>query len=288
VSREHAALRHRIWLDKDFTSQDPDAVLLYLFLLSQDDLSYAGTLHLRPRQWARKLPTLGEDRIRAAVDTLAGNRYVLVDEDTEELLIRTFVRNDELWKMPRMLELAIKQASRIESDRLREAFGVELLRIAPLLKRATDKQREHLDEVLTAAKEFTGGVASTLVATPDPALDPPPVADPESTPAEGLAQPPGLGTGAGAPVPRSPQTPRKRGAGPSRTGQSCDRHRRPREGCAACIRAQELASMPPQCNECGPNRMRENEHGQPFHCPTCHPVALARRSPQLRVVGGDG
>lgn len=288
MSRDHAALQHRIWRDKDFTSQDPDAVLLYLFLLSQDDLSYAGALHLRPRQWARSLPTLGVERIRAAVDTLAENRFVLVDEDTEELLIRTFVRNDELWKMPRMLELAIKQAARIESDRLREAFGVELLRIAPLLKRATDKQREHLAEVLGAAKEFTGGVASTLLATPDPALDPPPAATPESTPAEGMAQPPGLGAGAGAPAPRSPQTPRKRGAAPSQAGKSCERHRRTREGCDACGRAQVIASMPPPCGECGPNRMLENDQGQPYHCPTCHPVALARSGPQLRVIGGDG
>lgn len=288
MSREHAALQHRIWRDQDFTRQDPDAILLYLFLLSQQDLSYAGSLHLRPRQWARSLPTLGEDRIRAAVDRLTANRYVLVDEDTEELLIRTFVRNDELWKMPRMLELAVKQAARIESDRLREAFGAELLRIAPLLKRETDKQREHLAEVLAAAKEFTGGVASTLLATPDPALDPPPAATPESTPAEGVPQPPGLGAGAGAPAPKAPQTPRKRGAASPRPRQSCDRHGRPREGCDACARAQALAAVPPQCGECGPNRMRENEQGQPFHCPTCHPVALARSGPQLRVVGGDG
>lgn len=288
MSREHAALHHRIWRDQDFTSQDPDAILLYLFLLSQQDLSYAGSLHLRPRQWARSLPTLGEGRIRAAVDTLTANRYVLVDEDTEELLIRTFVRNDELWKMPRMLELAVKQAARIESGRLRKEFGTELLRIAPLLKRETDKQQEHLAAVLGAVKEFTGGVASTLLASPDPALDPPPAATPQPVPVEGLPQPPGLGAGAGAPAPRSPQTPRKRGAVSPRAGKGCDRHRRPREGCDACDRAQALAAMPPKCDACGPGRMRETGEGKPFHCPTCHPKALARSCPQLRVVGGDG
>lgn len=292
MTRDHAALQHRIWLDKDFTSQDPDAMLLYAFLLSQSDLNYAGVLHLRPRQWARKLPTLGEDRIRSAVKELAGNRFVLVDEDTEELLIRTFVRNDDLWKMPRMLELAVKQARAIESKALREAFGSELLRIAPNLKRDSEKQRQHVAIVLEAAGEFTGGVASSLLATPDPSLEPPPGETLKSTPADGLpdglVQPPGVGTGAGAPVPTSPQTPRKRGASSSQTGKGCDQHRRPREGCAACEHARAVAEMPPRCGECGPNRMQENSEGQLFHCPNCHPIALARQGPQLRVVGGDG
>lgn len=292
MSREHAALQHRIWLDKDFTGQDPDAMLLYAFLLSQSDLNYAGVLHLRPRQWARKLPTLGEDRILAAVKELVGNRFVLVDEDTEEVLIRTFVRNDDLWKMPRMLELAIKQARGIESNRLREAFGAELLRIAPNLKRDSEKQRQHLAVVVDAADEFTGGAASPLLATPDPSLDPPPGDTLESTPADGLSdglgQPPGVGTGAGAPVPTPPQTPRKRGAGSSRAGKGCDQHRRAREGCGACEHARAVAEMPPRCGECGPNRMQENAEGQPFHCPNCHPIAIARQGPQLRVVGGDG
>lgn len=291
MSREHAALQHRIWGDKEFTSQEPDAILMYTFLLSQSDLNYAGVLHLRPRQWARKLPTLGEERIRAGIKELAGNRFVLVDEDTEELLVRTFVRNDELWKMPRMLELAIKQATTIESARLRHAFGVELRRILPRLKRDSDKQRAHAAHVAEAAEEFAPGVESTLVATPEPSLEPPPVATAETTLAEGIAeglpQPPGVGAGAGAPAPTSPQTPRKRGAANSPQAKGCDRHRRPRLSCPDCQRLGELSAVPPQCGECGPGRMRENAEGQPYRCPTCH-AGAQRPGPLLRVVGDDG
>jgi len=277
VSRDYAAIRPRIWSDVTFASQNPDAILLFLFLWTQSDLSYAGSIHMRLRQWARKLPGLGEDRVRAAVDVLAANGYVVVDDVTEELLIRSFVAEDELWKQPKMLALSVKQARTIESEHLRAAYGRELLRL--------DAARV-APNIVMAGYELSG--------------QQPPAARPDLVPdvlagggsggrdgvVEGVGEPPGAGAGAGAPPPASPQTPRKRGAvDPPPSTASCHRHRRPRSGCAECRRAQELAAVPPKCDECGPNRMRENERGQPYRCPACHPGAQA---PQLRVVGGDG
>lgn len=37
--------------------------------------------------------------------------------------------------------------------------------------------------------------------------------------------------------------------------------------------APPVASLPPPCGECGPNRLRELPDGTPYRCPECHPYA---------------
>ncbi|MFI9463827.1 hypothetical protein [Streptomyces xiamenensis] len=129
MARGHARIASTIWEDADFLALTTDQQHLYLFLLGQPNLSHAGVLPLTYRRWARKASGLAARDLEDRMGALHTARFVVADEDTEEVLIRTFVRNDGVWKQPRMMGAMVAAAAEIESRALRAALLVEVLRI---------------------------------------------------------------------------------------------------------------------------------------------------------------
>ena len=129
MARDHARIYVRIWNDEDFRELSLPAKMLYLQLMSQQKLSYAGVLDLAMKRWAGPHPDLGTPEVRAALDELDYARFVVIDHDTEELLVRTFIRNDELYKQPNVLRGALRVAFDIESPKLRSALADELRKL---------------------------------------------------------------------------------------------------------------------------------------------------------------
>lgn len=129
MARGHARIASTIWEDTDFLALTTDQQHLYLFLLGQPNLSHAGVLPLTYRRWARKAAGLTARDLEDRMGALHTARFVVADEDTEEVLIRTFVRNDGLWKQPRMMGAMVAAAAEIESRALRAALLVEVSRI---------------------------------------------------------------------------------------------------------------------------------------------------------------
>ncbi|WP_143268709.1 hypothetical protein [Amycolatopsis vastitatis] len=119
----------RIWNDKDFRELSLPAKMLYLQLMSQEKLSYAGVLDLTMKRWAGPHPDLATSEVGAALDELDAARFVVLDQETEELLVRSFIRNDELYKQPNVLAAALRTAFEIESPVLRAALAAELRRL---------------------------------------------------------------------------------------------------------------------------------------------------------------
>jgi hypothetical protein len=129
MARSHARISTSIWADRDFLARTGEAQRLYMQLLSQPDLSHAGKLSLTTRRWSRMRADADEAVVRAALLELDESRFLVVDEDTEEVLIRSLIRNDGVWKQPKVLAVAIVEASRIVSPKLRAAIFDELVRL---------------------------------------------------------------------------------------------------------------------------------------------------------------
>jgi hypothetical protein len=70
--------------------------------------------------------------VAGALGRLREARFVLVDEDTEEVLIRTLIRNDEAYKTPGMLKSILKSAEHTQAPALRRELAVELGRLDAL------------------------------------------------------------------------------------------------------------------------------------------------------------
>ncbi|XVV05357.1 hypothetical protein ACQPW3_08175 [Actinosynnema sp. CA-248983] len=129
MARDHARLYVHIWDDPDFIELSAVAKLIYLQLLSQPKLAYSGVLDLAAKRWARSHPDLDVATVRAALSELDAARFLVVDQDTEEVLVRSFIRRDELWKQPNMLRGALRVAFEIVSPILRAALARELRRL---------------------------------------------------------------------------------------------------------------------------------------------------------------
>jgi len=55
----------------------------------------------------------------------------VVDDDTEELLVRSFIRNDGVAGQPNVLKMALREAQQTASPRLRSTLATELRRLPP-------------------------------------------------------------------------------------------------------------------------------------------------------------
>ena len=125
--RKYASVLIDIWRDQDWKKLTPDAQWLYLLLLSQPTMNTAGILPLQCSKWARYAEGTTEARVRAAVDVLADKRFIYVDGDTEEVLVRSFVRHGltPSWKL---LKAAVECACKAQSSAIRAVFLDELKR----------------------------------------------------------------------------------------------------------------------------------------------------------------
>lgn len=129
MARGHGRILTSIWEDSDFIALEEKEQRLYLFLISQPNLNHAGLLDLTLRRWARKARGLTSAELEKTLQALEADRFIVMDEDTEELLIRSFVRNDGVWKQPKVMGAMVSGALEISSWRLRAALLAEMDRI---------------------------------------------------------------------------------------------------------------------------------------------------------------
>lgn len=95
MARSHAKILAAIWDDDDFVALSSGAQRLYMLLLSQKKLTLVGLLTYTPSRWARLAPDTTLASVEGHLDELEASRFVLVDRDTDELLIRTLVKHDK-------------------------------------------------------------------------------------------------------------------------------------------------------------------------------------------------
>jgi hypothetical protein len=129
MARTFGRILATIWDDEDFLDLDPAQQRLYMFLLSQSNLNHAGLLPLTLKRWARKAKNLSAETLEKTLAELDAARFIVVDDDTEEVLIRSFVRNDQVWKQPKVMGAMVSGAMEISSRRLRRALLAEMDRI---------------------------------------------------------------------------------------------------------------------------------------------------------------
>jgi hypothetical protein len=123
-----ALIRESIWRDGDFRKLPRMAQCMYLQVLSQKDLDCAGVLTLHLELLAKGCAELTVEDIRGDLKVLETARFVFVDEDTDELLIRSYAREVSA-KSPNAWKSAFKAARMIQSPKLRTELATELRRI---------------------------------------------------------------------------------------------------------------------------------------------------------------
>lgn len=155
MAREFAKNWCTTWTDEDFCTQPVFDKLLYQVLLGQPPtlLNYAGVQPLSMRRWRKamrdgdRMPT--ERDIMAALIRLERRRYVYTDDDTCEVLVRSFIRRDEVARQPNVLLSALRAAALVESPKVAAVLLAELTEriVLPEIVGTSDKA-EKLRQVL--------------------------------------------------------------------------------------------------------------------------------------------
>jgi len=96
VARSVAKITVDILRDPDWTGLSAAAQRLYaLVILPQPKLTLCGYLDtISPARWSSLAADTHTDQLQAALDELEAHRFVVIDHHTEELIVRSFVKND--------------------------------------------------------------------------------------------------------------------------------------------------------------------------------------------------
>lgn len=177
MTREHGRVLSRIWRDPDFRALSVAAQRMYLMLLSQPTVNNAGMLPLQMTKFAKGCDSTSDDDVWNALGELARSDFAYFDDDSEEVFVRSYIRNDGILKQPNIVKNALRCAGAIESDYLRAAMAIELRRIG---RDDTKAKADELDPSGTAAEDFQKAHARALEALVNPFETlPEPFADPE-------------------------------------------------------------------------------------------------------------
>jgi hypothetical protein len=128
MARNYAKIHTTIWSDEDFKSLDPSLQHAFFVLVSQPRLSMCGLLDYVPQRLARCSSGWTVDDVESLMKGLEEARYVIVDRDTQELLVRTFIRNDGVLGSPNLAIAATREYAEVMSQKLRDAIESELVK----------------------------------------------------------------------------------------------------------------------------------------------------------------
>jgi len=202
MARDHAVIRLDMWGDDDWRQLTVAAQHLYMLVLTSPSLSFCGVADWRPGRVAKLAHDWTAGGVQRAADELIDSNFLIVDEETEEVLVRSFVRHDGLMKMPNMATAMANDHAAIASARLRGVVVHELRRLheeRPTLagwksvKALAVLDRTAIDPSVKGYGNPSGEGSVDLAANPsvedeaNPSVNPSPSPAPAPTPAPSLS-----------------------------------------------------------------------------------------------------
>jgi hypothetical protein len=103
----------------EFRQLSPMAQWSYTMLLSQPQISNLGLLPYVPEKWVRLAAGLTTEQLEEALHELEDRHYVIIDKDAVELLVRTFIKHDQVFTQPALTTNARVLIRSVESETIR-------------------------------------------------------------------------------------------------------------------------------------------------------------------------
>jgi len=129
MARQYGQIKVSIWVDDDFLDLSPMAQWLFIHLSTHADLSHCGVVDWRPKRIVPKAKGLTLEVLESAAQELIDGVYIVPDEDTEEVLVRSFMRSDGLLKQRNMGAAVAKAYASVSSRTIRGVVVHELHRL---------------------------------------------------------------------------------------------------------------------------------------------------------------
>lgn len=129
MARQYARIHLRIWADSRFIGLSAEAQSLYFKLLTHPTMNLCGVADWRPKRLAALSKGQTVQRVLDAAKELEKGLYIVVDDDTEEVLVRSFIRNDGTLRNSKVAVAVGKDYMAVTSTKLRACIVYELHRL---------------------------------------------------------------------------------------------------------------------------------------------------------------
>jgi hypothetical protein len=129
MPRTYGTIQCAIWDDEDFLALSAQAQGTYLMLTTQRDIEACGLLALTLRRWARMVAQGDPAQLVGWLNELSAARFIVIDKETEELLVRTFAKWDGGYRHAVRCKAVVAAAEAIRSPTLRAVMAAELDRL---------------------------------------------------------------------------------------------------------------------------------------------------------------
>lgn len=120
MARKFAQLHCDIWEDRDFLALTPEARFVFVACFAQKIVNYCGVLVYSPARMAR-VTGYKPGQVSRSVAELEQAGFVVHDEDTGEILVRSFIANNNICAQPQLRKAMERCFDEILSERLRAA-----------------------------------------------------------------------------------------------------------------------------------------------------------------------
>lgn len=120
MTRQYAPLHTEIWNDREFVALSAHAQRLYLLAISQPNITWAGTVPYTARRWATLASDTTAKTISRAAVELAKAGLVMLDENTEEMWVRSFIKYNAA-AQPKLRNAALREFRGVHSEEIRRS-----------------------------------------------------------------------------------------------------------------------------------------------------------------------
>lgn len=129
MTRDRGVIFTDLWADEDWRKLTLGAQWLYKYLLTCASLNSCGVADWRPARITAMNATLTKQMVVEFAAELEREFFVVVDDETEEILIRSFFRHDGILAKPNMMVKAAREFAAISSADIRGVIAHELQRL---------------------------------------------------------------------------------------------------------------------------------------------------------------
>lgn len=129
MARDRANINTAIWTSDDYRDLNVQEQHMYKLLMTHPDMNYVGVVDWRPGRIAAMTAGSTTATVRAAAEALQAKRYVFIDDETEEILVRSFLRHDGLLKQPKLSISMVNAYGAVASRNIRKVLTHELKRL---------------------------------------------------------------------------------------------------------------------------------------------------------------
>lgn len=126
MARNYGNIAVAIWRDPDFTALSVNAQRTYMLLITQHDISSVGTLAITLRRWSRMASDASQECLSDGLKELEAARFIVIDWEGEEILVRTFVKWDGGHTNPKRISSILSAAAAVTSPIIGPVMSTEL------------------------------------------------------------------------------------------------------------------------------------------------------------------